>query len=100
MASPASERASSISRMRKMEIDCSSERTPERTISLAIWAEYCQAKTASRPAERPSASMVATEGVSTLWASSNSSETCAALLLGLALLGLDLAVQQLRAAAA
>ena len=56
--------------MRKIEIDCSSERTPERTSSSRIWAEYCQAKQASRPAERPSASMVATDGVSTLWASS------------------------------
>jgi hypothetical protein len=56
--------------MRKIEIDWSSERTPERTSSSRIWAEYCQAKQASRPAERPSASIVATAGVSTLWASS------------------------------
>ena len=30
--------------MRKIEIDCSSERTPERTSSSRIWAVYCQAK--------------------------------------------------------
>ncbi len=74
-ASPASERASSISRMRKIESDCSSERTPERMTSSRICAEYCHAKTASRPAVRPSASILATERVRTLCASSISSET-------------------------
>src|SRR5919106_94168 len=50
IASPARARASSSSRMRKIEIDWSSERTPERTSSSRIWAEYCQAKQASSPA--------------------------------------------------
>ena len=30
--------------MRKIEIDCSSERTPERMTSSRICAEYCHAK--------------------------------------------------------
>ena len=81
--------------MRKIEIDCSSERTPERMTSSRICAEYCQAKTASRPAERPSASILATDGVRTLWASSISSETRAAGL-GEVVAGLDGAVQELQ----
>ena len=82
--------------MRKIEIDCSSERTPERMTSSRICAEYCQAKTASRPAERPSASILATDGVSTLWASSMSSETRRRSVVGQVVAGLDGAVQELQ----